>query len=108
MFYITNRKALMNAHSLLTEETINEIEALHNEPLYAHLTQVGLIGFLLAVILLVIHHPLSEATGIHINTAMAALIPAGFRLACHAQRRPPHDPVKWTEKVFCFLLVCSY
>lgn len=80
MFYFTNRKALMNAHSLLTEETINKIEALHNEPLHAHLTQVGLIGFLSAVILLVIHNPLAEWTGIHINTAMSALIPAGFAL----------------------------
>jgi Na+/H+ antiporter NhaD/arsenite permease-like protein len=70
----------MNAHSLLTEETINEIERLHNEPLHAHLTQVGLAGFLLAVILLVIHHPLSEWTGIHINSAMAALIPAVLAL----------------------------
>ena len=80
MFYLTNRKTLMNAHSLLTEETISEIEALHNEPLHAHMTQVGLIGFLGAVILLVIHHPLSEATGIHINAAMAAMIPAAFAL----------------------------
>ena len=80
MFYFTNRKALMNAHSLLTEKTINEIEALRNEPLHAHLTQVGLIGFLLAVVLLVIHHPLGELTGIHIDAAMAALIPAGFAL----------------------------
>src|SRR5215216_3104159 len=48
MFYLTNRKALMNAHSLLTEEMIDEIEAVHNEPLHAHLTQVGLISFLLA------------------------------------------------------------
>jgi Na+/H+ antiporter NhaD/arsenite permease-like protein len=80
MFYLTNRKTLLNAHSLLTEDTINEIEALHNEPLHAHLTQVGLIGFLTAVILLVIHHPLSEATGIHITAAMAALIPAALAL----------------------------
>ena len=89
MFYITNRKALMNAHSLLTEETINEIEVLHNEPLYAHLTQVGLVGFLLAVVLLVIHHPLSELTGIHINAALAALIPAGLALLAmrNADRR---------------------
>ena len=89
MFYITNRKALMNAHSLLTEDTINEIEALHNEPLLAHMTRVGLIGFLFAVILLVVHHPLSEWTGIHINAAMAALIPAGFSLLAlgNADRR---------------------
>ncbi|MFT3895544.1 MAG: sodium:proton antiporter [Anaerolineales bacterium] len=80
MFYITNRKVLMNAHGMLTEETISEIEALHNEPLHAHLTQVGLIGFLSAVILLVIHHPLSEATGINLNAALSALIPAVFAL----------------------------
>ena len=80
MFYFTNRKALTNAHGLLTEEMINEIETLHNEPLHAHLTQVGLIGFLAAVVLLVIHHPLGELTGIHINAAMAALMPAGFAL----------------------------
>ncbi|MEP7137905.1 MAG: SLC13 family permease [Chloroflexota bacterium] len=89
MFYLTNRKALMNAHSLITDNTINEIEALRKEPLHAHLTQVGLIGFLLAVILLVIHHPLGELTGIHINAAMAALIPAGIALLAlgNADRR---------------------
>ena len=80
MFYITNRQALMNAHRLLTEETINGIEALHKEPLYAHLTRVGLLGFVSAVILLVIHHPLGEWTGLHINAAMAALIPAAAAL----------------------------
>ena len=80
MFYITNRKALINAHNTLTEETIHEIEALRTEPLHAHLTRVGLIGFLSAVILLVIHHPLSQWTDIHINAAMAALIPAGLAL----------------------------
>ena len=89
MFYITNRRALMNAHDLITDDTIGEIEALHNEPLHAHMTQVGLTGFLSAVILLVIHHPLDERTGIHINAAMAALIPAGLSLlALHnADRR---------------------
>ena len=89
MFYITNRKALMNAHRLLTEGTISEIEALHNEPLHAHLTQVGLTGFLLAVTLLVIHHPLSQWLGININAAMAALIPAGIALLAlrNADRR---------------------
>ena len=89
MFYLTNRRALKNAHSQLTEETIHEIEALHNEPLHAHLTQVGLAGFLLAVILLVIHQPLSEWTDIHINTAMAALIPAVLALLAlrNADRR---------------------
>lgn len=89
MFYITNRKILMNAHSLLTEETISEIESLHDEPLHAHLTQVGLIGFLSSVILLVVHKPLGEWTGIHINAALAALIPAAFSLLAlgNADRR---------------------
>ena len=80
MFYYTNRKALLNAHSMVTKETITEIEALHNEPLHAHMTRVGLAGFSTAVLLLVIHHPLGELTGIHINAAMAALIPACLAL----------------------------
>ena len=37
MFYISNRKVLMNAHSLVNEDTISEIEALHKEPLHAHI-----------------------------------------------------------------------
>ena len=80
MFYLANRKSLMDAHDLLTDETITEIEALHNEPMHAHLTRVGLIGFLAAVILLVLHIPLSDLTGFHINAAMAALVPAGIAL----------------------------
>jgi Na+/H+ antiporter NhaD/arsenite permease-like protein len=80
MFYLTNRKSLMDAHDLLTDATITEIEALHNEPMHAHLTRVGLIGFLAAVILLVLHIPLSDLTGYHINAAMAALVPAGIAL----------------------------
>ena len=80
LFYLTNRKNLMNAHSLLTKETVTEIEAIHREPLHAHLTRVGLVGFLAAVVLLVFHIPLSHLTGIHINAAMAALIPAGIAL----------------------------
>lgn len=81
MFYLTNRKSLMDAHDLLTDVTITEIEALHNEPMHAHLTRVGLIGFLAAVILLVLHVPLSGLTGFHINAAMAALVPAGLALS---------------------------
>ncbi len=80
MFYLANRKSLMDAHDLLTDATITEIEALHNEPMHAHLTRVGLIGFLAAVILLVLHIPLSDLTGFHINAAMAALVPAGIAL----------------------------
>src|SRR5215216_4021146 len=76
VFYLINRKALKDAHSLLTEGTIVEIEALHNEPVHAQLTHIGLIGFLAAVTLLVLHVPLSNLTGISINGAVAALIPA--------------------------------
>jgi Na+/H+ antiporter NhaD/arsenite permease-like protein len=80
VFYLTNRKSLMNAHSLLTQEVVNEIEALHDEPLRAHETRIGLVGFLAAVVLLMLHIPLSDLMGVHINAAMAALIPAGFAL----------------------------
>ncbi|HNB51655.1 MAG TPA: SLC13 family permease, partial [Anaerolineales bacterium] len=88
MFYFLNRKALKNAHSAINAQTIAEIDALHNEPLHAHLTRVGLIGFLAAVILLVTHVPLSHLVGFHINAAMAALAPAGFALvALHDDHR---------------------
>jgi len=80
MFYLTNRKALKDAHAALDEITIAEIEALHNEDLHAHLTRVGLTGFLTAVFLLVFHMPLSEWTGLPISAAVAALVPAGVAL----------------------------
>src|SRR5215211_4776360 len=80
VFYLINRKALKDAHSLLTEGTIVEIEALHNEPVHAQLTHIGLIGFLVAVTLLVLHVPLSNLTGISINGAVAALVPAALAI----------------------------
>ncbi len=86
MFYMTNRKILMNAHSMFTNEMIKEIEELHTEPLHARLTQVGLIGFFSAVILLILHRPLSEVTGIHINAGDGGIDPCRTCLACSAQR----------------------
>ena len=80
MFYLTSRRALKDAHAALDEITIAEIEALHNEDLHAHLTRVGLTGFLTAVFLLVFHMPLSEWTGLPISAAVAALVPAGVAL----------------------------
>jgi len=80
MFYLRNRKALRDAHSALTDATIEEIEALHHEPLHVHLTRVGLTGFLVAVGLLIFHIPLSALTGLPINAATSALIPAGVAL----------------------------
>lgn len=80
MFYWANRKTLKNAHVALTQEMIDSIETLHNEPLHAHLTRVGLIGFLMAVILLIFHLPLTALTGLPINAATAALVPAGIAM----------------------------
>ncbi|MBN8579453.1 MAG: anion permease [Anaerolineae bacterium] len=79
-FYLINRKALKNAHVALTPEMIDAIDELHNEPLHVHLTRVGLTGFIMAVVLLIFHIPLSNLTGLPINAAVAALIPAGIAL----------------------------
>ncbi len=80
IFYILNRKALKDAHSALTDETIKGIEALHNEPVHAHLARVGVLGFIVAVFLLILHVPLSNLTGLKINGAIAALIPAAIAI----------------------------
>lgn len=80
IFYWVNRKKLQSAHADLTEEVIAEIEQLHDEPLHAHLTRVGLTGFLMAVGLLIFHLPLSVLTGLPINAATSTLIPAGLAL----------------------------
>jgi len=79
-FYFTNRKALKNAHVALTPEMIDKIDELHSEPLHAHLTRVGLTGFAMAVGMLIFHLPLSALTGLPINAAVAALIPAGIAM----------------------------
>lgn len=76
VFYFMNRKSLNNAHDLLTPETIIKIDQIHNEDMHAHMTRVGLTGFGVAVFLLVFHLPLSELTGLPINAATAALVPA--------------------------------
>ncbi len=79
-FYLVNRKVLRTAHVALTPQIIEEIEQLHQEPLHAHLTRVGLSGFLMAVFLLIFHTPLSALSGLPITAAVAALIPAGIAL----------------------------
>jgi Na+/H+ antiporter NhaD/arsenite permease-like protein len=80
VFYLANRKTLKDAHTALTKEMIDEVEAVHREPLHAHLTRVGLTGFFMAVILLVFHIPLSDLTGLPINVAVAAHVPAALAL----------------------------
>lgn len=78
IFYFMNRKSLKEAHAGLDAKTIAEIEEMHKESTHAHLTRVGLFGFLLAVGLLIFHHPLSHLTGLPINAAVSALVPAGI------------------------------
>jgi len=80
IFLHVNRATLRDAHAALTEETIREVEALHRDPLHAHLSRVGLIGFGSAVALLVTHHPLSEALHLPITAAVSALVPAVLTL----------------------------
>jgi Na+/H+ antiporter NhaD/arsenite permease-like protein len=79
-FFLANRKALKNAHVAMTPDMIEKIEELQSEPLHAHLTRVGLTGFFMAVGILIFHIPLSNLTGLPINSAVAALIPAGIAL----------------------------
>jgi Na+/H+ antiporter NhaD/arsenite permease-like protein len=80
IFYLVNRKKLRAAHLALTPEAVRSIEELHDEPVHAHLTRVGLTGFLAAVGLLVFHVPLSHLSGLPITAAAAALLPAGVAL----------------------------
>ncbi len=79
-FYLKNRKALKNAHVALTPDMIEKIDELHSEPLHVHLTRVGLTGFVMAVVLLIFHIPLSDLAGLPINAAVSALIPAGIAM----------------------------
>ena len=75
-FYFVNRKSLLHARELLTPETIAEIENLQTEKVHVHMTRVGVIYFGIAVLLLIFHLPLTEITGLPINAATAALVPA--------------------------------
>jgi Na+/H+ antiporter NhaD/arsenite permease-like protein len=76
VFYFVNRQSLRGAHAALTDDVVLEIEALHSDPLHAQLTRVGLIGFGVAVVLLILHHWLTELTHLPITAAVSALVPA--------------------------------
>jgi Na+/H+ antiporter NhaD/arsenite permease-like protein len=82
VFYWINRRALRSAHAALTDDTVREIEALHQDPLHLQLTRLGLAGFGAAVALLVLHHWLSAVTGLPITAAVAAMVPAGLAVFC--------------------------
>lgn len=79
-FFLANRKALRDAHAALSPQVIDEINSLQNEPMHADLTRKGLIAFGAAVALLVIHHPLSDLIGFHIDAATCALVPAALAM----------------------------
>lgn len=79
-FYLINRKTLRDAHDALTPDAVRDIESLQADPLHMRLTRVGLIGFSVAVGLLVTHQWLSELTRLPITAAVSALVPAGLAL----------------------------
>jgi Na+/H+ antiporter NhaD/arsenite permease-like protein len=81
VFYLSNRRALRDAHAQLTPGTIQEIESLARDPLHARMTRAGLAAFGAAVVLLVTHHWLTEVTHLPISAAVSALVPAALALA---------------------------
>jgi Na+/H+ antiporter NhaD/arsenite permease-like protein len=89
IFYAVNRRSLADAHAALNPATIDEIERLQREPLRAHMTRAGLIGFAAAVVLLVLHHALAEWSGLPITAAAAALVPAALTLLVLPRRDYP-------------------
>jgi Na+/H+ antiporter NhaD/arsenite permease-like protein len=80
IFYWNNRKSLKDAHDALDAETIEKIETLHNEPMHVHLSRVGIVSMLAAIVILIFHIPLSDLTGLHISGAVAALVPAALAM----------------------------
>jgi Na+/H+ antiporter NhaD/arsenite permease-like protein len=76
IFYLICRKDLKASKQWLTEYTIMEIEFNNRHELNPQLTKIGLIGFITAVLLLIFHIPLHHLTGLPLNAATAALIPA--------------------------------
>lgn len=81
VFYFFNRKSLRDAHAALTGEMVRDIERLRDDPLHAQLPRIGLIGFGLAVALLIFHNAFSQWTGLPINAAISALVPAALTVA---------------------------
>ena len=76
IFYFVSRKDLKSARQWLTDYTIMEIEYNNRHELNPRLTKIGLIGFVSAVLLLIFHLPLHHLTGIPLNAAVSALLPA--------------------------------
>ncbi len=79
-FYLLNRKSLNESKKWLTDYTILEIEYSNRDQMDGKLAKVGLIFFGIAVLLLIFHVPLRNLTGLPINAAVAALLPATIAL----------------------------
>jgi len=79
-FYLLNRKSLNESKKWLTDYTILEIEYSNRDQMDGKLAKVGLIFFGSAVLLLIFHVPLRNLTGLPINAAVAALLPATIAL----------------------------
>ena len=79
-FYLLNRKSLKESKKWLTDYTILEIEYSNRDQMDVKLARVGLIFFGSAVLLLIFHVPLRNLTGLPINAAVAALLPAAIAL----------------------------
>jgi Na+/H+ antiporter NhaD/arsenite permease-like protein len=80
IFYLVCRKDLKASKQWLTDYTIMEIEYSNRRTLDPRLTKIGLIGFGSAVLLLIFHLPIHHLTGLPLNAATAALIPAVISL----------------------------
>jgi Na+/H+ antiporter NhaD/arsenite permease-like protein len=80
-FFIANRKQLKAVQDSTTNEKIKEMESLQSQPLQRDLSRIGVAGFVFAVVFLIFHQPISVLTGLPINSATAALVPAIVSLA---------------------------
>ena len=73
--YLMNRKMLRAAHAeLKLAQKIEDDPGLHIT--HPRLLQLGLVGFGVALVLLVGHNALSSILSVHISVAVAALLPA--------------------------------
>lgn len=79
-FLITNHRELKVARLAITTDLVEEMESLQLKPIKRDLMKIGLVGFGSAVILLIFHLPISSITGLPINSAVAALIPAALAM----------------------------
>lgn len=73
-FFIVNHKDLKNAKVLSTEEKKQIIN--NNKITDKNSIKVGLISFIIAITLLILHPLINQLVGFHINASIATLLPA--------------------------------